>query len=128
MDISGETENYVYQIHTKEAYNENEIAKFRFGARKRYIDKSFSTSIQTVSGSYFPEGSTLYSIVDMATNEDVVPFSSYTSMSVDPISPYFQQDLNGFEPNRAYKILLKTKQSNGQTVIHDEDFEFIIRS
>ena len=35
---------------------------------------------------------------------------------------FFQQDLNGFEPNRAYKILLKTEQSNGQTVIHDEDF------
>ena len=56
LDLSGQSENYVYQLHTREAYKETETVKFRFGARKRYIDKSFTTSIQTVSGSYFAEG------------------------------------------------------------------------
>ena len=127
LDLTGNVENYVYQLHNKEAYKENETVKFRFGARKRYIDKSFSTSIQTVSGSYFAEGSASYSIIDMATNEDVVPFSPYTTMSCDPISPYFKQDLNAFEPNRAYKILLKVKHDDNQTMIYDDDFEFVLR-
>ena len=127
LDVSGNTENYLYQMHAREAYKENEIVKFRFGARKRYIDKSFSTSVQTVSGSYLGAGSASYSIIDMATNESVVPFSAYTTMSCDTVSPYFKQDLNSFEPNRAYKILVKVKHEDNQTIIYDDDFEFILR-
>ena len=127
LDLSGNTENYLYQLHARESYKETETVKFRFGARKRYIDKSFSTSVQTISGSYFGEGSASYSIIDMATNESVVPFSAYTTMSCDTVSPYFKQDLNGFEPNRAYKILVKVKHNDNQTLIYDDDFEFILR-
>ena len=128
LDLSGQTENYVYQLHKRESYKETETVKFRFGARKRYIDKSFTTSVQTVSGSYFAEGSASYSVIDMATNEDVIPFSAYTTMSCDPISPYFTQDLNTFEPNRAYKVLVKVKHNDGQVIVYDDDFEFILRS
>ena len=128
LDLSGQVENYLYQLHTREAYKETETVKFRFGARKRYIDKSFTTSIQTVSGSYFAEGSASYSIIDMATNEEVIPFGAYTTMSCDSVSPYFTQDLNGFEPNRAYKILIKVKHNDDQTLVYDDDFEFILRS
>ena len=127
LDVSGNSENYLYQLHAREAYKENETVKFRFGARKRYIDKSFSTSVQSVSGSYLGEGSASYSIIDMATNESVVPFSSYTTMSCDSVSNYFKQDLNSFEPNRAYKILVKVKHTDNQTIIYDDDFEFILR-
>ena len=128
LDISGNSENYLYPIHFKEAYKENETVKFRFGARKRYIQKSFSTSYQTVSGSYIPHTSGAYSIIDMATNESVVPFSAYTTMSCDTTSNYFTQDLNAFEPNRAYKILIKVNHDDGQEIIYDNDFEFILRT
>ena len=127
LDLSGTVENYVYPMHVREAYKETEKVKFRFGARKRYIDKSFSTSVQSVSGSYFAEGSASYSIIDLATNESMVPFSSYTTMSCDTTSPYFMQDLNGFEPNRAYKIMIKVNHADGQKIIYDDDFEFILR-
>ena len=128
LNLSGQEENYIYQLHKREAYKETETTKFRFGARKRYINKSFTTSVQSVSGSYFPEGSASYSIIDMATNEDVIPFSPYTTMSCDPVSPFFTQDLNTFEPNRAYKILIKVKHDDNQTIVYDDDFEFILRS
>jgi hypothetical protein len=128
LDISGNSENYLYPIHFREAYKENETVKFRFGARKRYIQKSFTTSVQTVSGSFIPHGSGSYSIIDMATNESVVPFSAYTTMSCDTTSNYFKQDLNAFEPNRAYKILIKVNHQDGQEIIYDNDFEFILRT
>jgi len=127
LDLSGTAENYIYPIHFREAYKETEQVKFRFGARKRYINKSFTTSVQTVSGSYFAEGSASYSIIDLATNESVVPFSSYTTMSCDTVSPYFMQDLNGFEPNRAYKIMVKVNHNDNQEIIYDDNFEFILR-
>jgi len=127
LDLTGTVENYVYPIHVREAYKETEQVKFRFGARKRYINKSFTTSVQTISGSYFAEGSASYSIIDMATNETMVPFSAYTTMSCDTTSPYFMQDLNGFEPNRAYKIMIKVNHDDDQKIIYDDNFEFILR-
>ena len=127
LDLSGTADNYLYPLYFREAYKETEQVKFRFGARKRYINKSFTTSVQTVSGSYLPHGSASYSIIDLATNESVVPFSAYTTMSCDTVSPYFMQDLNGFEPNRAYKILIKVKHNDDQKIIYDDDFEFILR-
>ena len=128
LDVSGNSENYLYPIHFREAYKENEVAKFRFGARKRYVQKTFSTSYQTISGSFIPYPSASYSIIDMATNESVVPFSAYTTMSCDTTSNYFKQDLNAFEPNRAYKILVKVNHDDGQEIIYDNDFEFILRT
>ena len=128
LDISGNSENYLYPIHFREAYKENETVKFRFGARKRYVQKTFSTSYQTISGSFIPYPSASYSIIDMATNESVVPFSAYTTMSCDTTSNYFKQDLNAFEPNRAYKILIKVNHNDGQEIIYDNDFEFILRT
>ena len=128
LDVSGNSENYLYPIHLREAYKENETIKFRFGARKRYIQKSFTTSVQTISGSFIPHGKGVYSIIDMATNESVVPFSAYTTMSCDTTSNYFKQDLNAFEPNRAYKILIKVNHDDGQEIIYDNDFEFILRT
>ena len=74
------------------------------------------------------DGKGSYSIIDMATNESVVPFSAYTTMSCDTTSNYFKQDLNAFEPNRAYKILVKVNHNDGQEIIYDNDFEFILRS
>ena len=128
LDVTGNVENYLYPMHLRDSYKENETIKFRFGARKRYIQKTFSTSTQTISSSYIPFSSGSYSIIDMATNESVVPFSSYTTMSCDTVSNYFTQDLNAFEPNRAYKILIKVNHNDGQEIIYDNDFEFILRT
>ena len=124
---SGLADNYVYQIRNKYEYKEDEKVKFRFGVRDRYIQKTFQTSVQEKSGSFIPEGSGSYSIVDIATGETKVPFSSYTSMSCDTTSPYFIQWLNGFETDRIYKILTKINYDDGQEQIFDNDFEFKIK-
>ena len=127
LTMSGLADNYLYMRGMKDRYRENDKVKFRVGARKRYIQKTFSTSVQTISGSFIPESSGSYAIKDVATDEFIVPFSGYTSMSCDSESPYFIQWLNGFYPDRAYKILIKIKYDDGQEQIFDDDFEFIVR-
>ena len=124
---SGLAENYIYQIGNKYEYKEDEKVKFRFGSRKRYIQKTFSTSVQEVSGSYIPFKSGSYSIVDIATGETKVPFSNYTTMSCDSTSNYFIQWLDGFETDRIYKVLIKVKYDDKQEQIFDNDFEFKIK-
>ena len=43
-----------------------------------------------------------YSIMDVATNETIIPFSDYTKLSCDSTSNYFIQWLDGFAPDRVY--------------------------
>ena len=127
LNPSGSENHYVYPIGLRESYKEDEKVKFRFGARKRYIQKTFSTSVQEVTGSFIAHGSGSYSIVDVATGETKVPFSNYTTMSCDSTSNYFNQWLNGFEPDRTYKILIKVKYDDKQEYIFDDDFEFKVK-
>ena len=127
LSMSGQVDNYLYMRGLRESYKENERVKFRVGARKRYIQKTFSNSVQTVTGSFITRGSGSYAIKDIATDEFIVPFSAYTTMSCDPTSNYFNQWLDGFYPDRVYKILLKLKYDDGQEQIFDDDFEFTVR-
>ena len=129
LTMSGAVDNFLYIRGLRESYKENERVKFRVGARKRYIQKSFSNSVQTVSGSYIAEGSGSYAIKDVATDEFIVPFDDdYTKLSSEETSGmYFNQFLDGFYPDRTYKILLKLKYDDGQEQIFDDDFEFVVR-
>jgi len=126
LDMTGEVDNYVYVKGLRESYKETETAKFRVGARKKYVGRTFSTSVQTITGSFIAEGSGSYSIVDIHTGETIIPFGDYSLLSLDSSSMYFNQDLNSFQPNRIYKILLKVKYNDGQEIIYDDDYEFKI--
>jgi hypothetical protein len=127
LTMSGLVDNYLYMRGLKESYKENDRVKFRVGARKRYTQKSFSTSVHTISGSYITDSSGSYAIKDVATDEFIIPFSGYTSMSCDSEGNYFNQWLDGFYPDRTYKILLKLKYNDGQEQVFDDDFEFVIK-
>ncbi len=127
LTMSGLADNFLYMRGLRDEYREGERVKFRIGARKRYIQKTFTNSVQTVSSSYIPEGKGFYAIKDIATDEFVVPFSEYTSMSLDEGGMYFNQWLDGFYPDRAYKIQLKLNYDDGQEQIFDDDFEFVVK-
>ena len=132
LTMSGLADNFLYMKGLRHSYKVGERVKFRVGARKRYIQKTFSNSVQTVTGSFITEGSGSYAIKDVATDEFIVPFEdnqgiSYTKLSCDSDSNYFIQFLDGFYPDRVYKILLKLKYDDGQEQIFDDDFEFIVK-
>ena len=123
LTMSGEVENHIFIKGLQSTYRESEKVRFRIGCRKKYTQKTFTESILT-SSFYIPSGDGLYSLIDVATNTTIVPFSSYTSMSCDSNSMYFDQWLSTFEPGRYYKILFKLKYNDGQEVIIDNDEEF----
>ena len=132
LTMSGLADNFLYMKGLRESYKVGERVKFRVGARKRYIQKTFSTSVQTVTGSFITEGSGSYAIKDVATDEFIVPFEdsssvSFTKLSCDSDSNYFIQYLDGFYPDRVYKIQLKLKYDDGQEQVFDDDFEFVVK-
>ena len=128
ITMSGLADNFLYMKGLRESYKVGERVKFRIGARKRYIQKTFTDSVQSVEDSIIPQGSGSYAIKDIATDEFIVPFDdSYTKLSCDEKGNYFIQWLDGFYPDRVYKILLKLKTNDGQEQTFDDDFEFIVK-
>ena len=126
LTMTGLDDNYLYMRNLRNSYKENDKIKFRVGARKRYLTKSVSTSVQSITDSFITEGSGSYAIKDIATDEFIVPFSDYTLIGCDNSGPYFNQWLNGFYKNRDYKILLKLKYTDGQEQIFDDGFKFTV--
>jgi hypothetical protein len=68
--------------------------------------------------------SSYYAIKDLATNEYVINFDdNYTQISSDVNGNYFDIYMSGLEPERYYKILIKTTINNS-TIISDDHYYF----
>ena len=130
LDVTGNVDNYMYMKNLRDSYKESETIRFNVGVRKRYVQKTFSTSVNELSASFVAEGSSSYSIIDLATGETIIPFkdivdNTYTQLGCDSTNGmYFIQDMNTFQPNRVYKIIYKLKYNDGQEQIFDNNFEF----
>jgi len=104
-------------------YNIDEIKKFRINSRPKYPTRTFSTS-SIYTTDYFLPTSSYWSIRDLDTNEIIVDFdNTYTKISADNDSNYFTVYMNGLEPERYYKFLIKTIIDN-QTIISDDSYFF----
>jgi hypothetical protein len=69
--------------------------------------------------------SSYWSIKDLDTEEIVVDYdTNNTKISCDASSNYFDVYMNGLEPERYYKLLIKSVLSNGEVVVADEDYIF----
>jgi hypothetical protein len=103
-------------------YSES-VQRFRINARPQFPTRLFQTSSIYTTQYYLPPGS-LYAIKDLDTNEYVVNFdSTYTKISADVSSSYFDLYMNGLEPQRYYTILIQTT-SGGSTIVLDNNYSF----
>ena len=103
-------------------YSES-INRFKLNVRPEFPVRTFQTSSIYTTNFALPEES-YYAIKDLDTNEFVVDFdNNFTKISCDNTSNYFDVYMNGLQPERYYKILIKTI-INGSTIIKDEDYYF----
>ena len=104
-------------------YYSGSIQRFRVNARPQFPPRVFSTSSFYTTNYYLPTAS-YWCIKDLDTNEVVIDFdSTYTKISADASSSYFDVYMTGLEPERYYQILLKTR-IDGATKILDEKYYF----
>ena len=99
------------------------INKFNVNVSPLYPNRVYQTSSLFTNLNYLPTSS-YYAIKDLATNEFVVNFDDqYTQISSDTTGNYFSVYMSGLEPERYYKILIKTI-INGSTLIFDDNYYF----
>ena len=99
------------------------INRFYINVSPLYPTRAYQTSSLYTNLNYLPTAS-YYAIKDLATNEYVVNFDdNYTQISSDSIGNYFDVYMSGLEPERYYKILIKTT-IKGSTMIYDDSYYF----
>jgi hypothetical protein len=99
------------------------VNRFYVNVSPLYPKRTFQTSSLYTNLNYLPTSS-YYAIKDLATNEFVINFDdNYTQISSNSNGNYFDVYMSGLEPERYYKILIKTL-INGSTIIFDDSYYF----
>ena len=94
--------------------------RFRLHVRDRYPAREFRTTSGYIDNHKLPEGST-WAIRDENSEDMVIDFHpTYTKISADNTSSYFDIFMEGLQPERYYRILIKT-EIDGSTVVIDND-------
>lgn len=106
----------------KKEYKVNTTPKLRVVGRELYPIKNFSTTSQYNVNKFLPQQS-YYQIRDYHSNDIIVPFSEYTTLSCDTNGNYFNLNLHNWEVNRVYKIEFKTIINNTD-YFFDDDYTF----
>jgi hypothetical protein len=98
---------------------------FYIGARPTYPDRQWSTGSVYTKNYRLPEGST-YALQDVDSRDFIIDFDDqYTKISCDGTSNYFKIYMNGLEPERYYRILVKANINNSVTVLEGGIFKVI---
>ena len=111
--------------NNKAEFQRKSKQRFRLTVRKRYPNRAFVTTSNFLNLNYLPETS-YYSVRDAETDEVIIPFDTeYTKLSADSTGMYFDLFMEGFQPERYYKLMFRSDNNEG-TQIFDEDYFFKI--
>jgi hypothetical protein len=106
-----------------EKFTPESVNRFYINVSPLYPARVYQTSSLYTNLNYLPTSS-YYALKDLATNEFVINFDDqYTQISSDSIGNYFDIYMSGLEPERYYKILIKTLINNS-TLIFDDNYYF----
>jgi hypothetical protein len=123
MQTLSQPEAFISSYNNDGVYFSESIQRFRIAAVPQYPKKVFQTQSGYLTNFYLPQES-YFSVKDSETNEYVIEFNpTYSQVSADQTSSYFDIYMGGLEPERYYTILLKTT-IDGTTKVFDEDIMF----
>jgi len=110
--------------NNKGEFQQDSINKFRLGVREQFPPRTFQVNYNYLTGSLLLPSSSYWAIKDLDTEEFIIDFDeNYTKISADPTSSFFTVHMNGLQPERFYKILIKSV-IDGSTIVYDEDYIF----
>jgi hypothetical protein len=120
-------ESYTVFTKLKPQYHDTEIVKIRIYARDKYPQKSPTNLFPTQTIKRLPQN-TFYTILDAATDEVIIPYDDiYTKVSCDSTSNYIYIDMNGFMPERYYRLQFKIKDGFTEQYVDDDVYFKVVR-
>jgi hypothetical protein len=109
-----------------EAFYPDSVNRFYVNVSPLYPARVYQTSSLFTNLKYLPTSS-YYAVKDLATNEFVINFDEqYTQISANSKGNYFDIYMSGLEPERYYKILIKTIIDGSTLIFDDNDYFKVI--
>jgi len=110
----------------KEKYADSDSIRFRLSARPKYPTRTFTTGSIYLTEYKLPQES-YWGIKDENSGEMIVDFNSNTKISADNTSSYFDVYMNSFQPERYYRLLVKTTLNNSTIVVDNKNIFKVTR-
>ena len=102
--------------------------RFRLHARPQYPVRTFTTGSAYAQKYALPEES-YWGIRDEFTEEMIIPFdTNCTKISCDANGPYFDIYMDGLQPERYYRLLVKSLIDGTNTIINSGDTFKVVRN
>lgn len=120
-------ESYVVYTNVKPEYKDTEIAKIRIYSRNKYPQKSPTNLFPTQTVNYLPT-TTYYAVFDAQTDEAIIPYDNiYNKVSCDSTSNFIYIDMNGFMPERYYRLEFKIVDGFTEQYVSDKIYFKVVR-
>ena len=102
--------------------------RFRVSTRPKYPVRTFTTSSAYLTNYALPSAS-YWGLRDENTEEMVVDFDTkFTKISCDANGSFFDVYMDGLQPERYYRILVKTTLDGSTTVIDNQNIFKVVRN
>ena len=111
----------------KEKYVDSDIVRFRMSARPKYPTRTFTTSSIYLTEYKLPQN-TYWAIKDEFSEEMIIDFSDFTKVSADNTSSYFDVYMDTLQPERYYRLLVKTTLNGSSVVLDDNNVFKVVRN
>lgn len=112
----------------QEIYSDSDMIKFRLGVKPKYPPRTFSTASIYMTEYILPQES-YWAIKDEFSEEMIVDFNSdYTKISADQQGSYFTVYMDTLQPERYYRILVKTTIAGNTLIMDNRNIFKVVRN
>ena len=106
-------DNAVVNVQLNKSYSQSEKSKIRISVNEKYPQKTYTTESYYTKNFYLPTSS-YYEIRDAYTDEVVIPFNiTGSKISCDSNGNYFKLWMDSFQPERFYRVIVKSETEGG---------------
>jgi len=128
LSILSSSTSIINLTNNKGKYVDNGKQRFRLSARPKYPVRSFTTSSAYLTNYALPSAS-YWGLRDENTEEMVVDFDTrFTKISCDSNGAFFDVYMDGLQPERYYRILVKTTLDGSTTVVDNQNIFKVVRN
>lgn len=114
--------------NNKGKYTDVGTQRFRVSAKPKYPTRTFTTSSAYLTNYALPSTS-YWGIRDENTEEMIIDFDTqFTKISCDAQGGYFDMYMDGLQPERYYRILIKTELDGSTTVVDNQNIFKVVRN
>jgi len=123
LSLLNTDESFINITNNKGKYVDEGKQRFRLKARPKYPTRTFTTGSSYTTNYALPTAS-YWGIRDEFTEEMIIPFdTSFTKISCDATGPFFDIYMDALQPERHYRVLIKT-ELNGTNTVVDNNISF----